>query len=162
MRTSASSIESYRSIIRKCRSAPPHKRNYTKGTLYKVKSQTNSCYGNFKNLPSVVSDEKFPKSIISFSAANRNEKKLHPSAKPVDLLRYLIRSYSDEGDTVLDCCAGSCSTAIAAMREKRHYICIEKDDTFFETGLKRINEEKKELQRQASSPSCFGTERALR
>lgn len=152
-------LPTYHPQMSKC---PPHKRNHTKGTAYKTRGQKNSCYGNFKNLPTVVSDEKFPKSIISFSAANRNEKRLHPSAKPVDLLRYLIRSYSDEGDTVLDCCAGSCSTAIAAMREKRHYICIEKEDTFFEIGLKRINEEKKELQRQASSPSCFGTEGALR
>lgn len=139
----------------------PHERNHRKGTLYKTKSSTNKCYGNFKDVPTVVSDEKYPKSIIRFSAANRQEKKLHPSAKPVDLLRWLIRTYTNPGGVVLDCCAGSCSTAIAAMREKRHYICIEKDDTFYETGLNRINEEKK-IQRQATEGTLFGTEGALR
>lgn len=152
-------LPTYHPQMTKC---PTCKTDHGRAPKYKTRGTTNNCYGNFKNLPTVVSDEKFPKSIISFSVANRNEKKLHPSAKPVDLLRFLIRSYSDEGDTVLDCCAGSCSTAIAAMREKRHYICIEKDDAFFEAGLKRINEEKENIQRQASSPSCFGTEGALR
>lgn len=150
-------LPTYHPQMTKCES---HKRNHSRGS--KTSAPTNNCYGNFKELPVVVSDEKFPKSIVSFSAANRNEKRMHPSAKPVGLLRYLIRTYSNECDTVLDCCAGSCSTAIAAMREGRRYICIEKDDAFFETGLKRINEEKKELQRQASPPSCFGTEGALR
>lgn len=139
----------------------PRKRNHRKGTAYKTKGQVNSCYGSFKNLPTVISDEKYPKSIIQFSATNRNEKEMHPSAKPVDLLRWLIRSYSNPGGVVLDCCAGSCSTAIAAMREKRHYICIEKNDKFFETGLRRINEEKK-IQRQATEGTLFGTEGALR
>lgn len=115
----------------------PHERKHGR-----CKSSTNNCYGNFKIIPSLISDEKYPRSIVRFSCANKEDKKLHPSAKSVDLLRWLIRTYSNEGDMVLDCCAGSCSTAIAAMREGRHYICIEKDDKFFEAGERRINEEK--------------------
>lgn len=124
---------------------PPHKRNHTKGVKYKTSSPTNNCYGNFKNLPTLITDEKFPKSIISFSAANRNEKRLHPSAKPIDLLRYLIRTYSNEGDTVLDCCMGAGSTCVAALMEKRHYIGIEINDTFFTTAVRRVNEVKNKL-----------------
>lgn len=116
-----------------------HNKNHSRGAKYK--SATNNCYGSFKTLPSVVTDEKYPKSIIRFSAANRECKKLHPSAKPVELLRWLIRTYSDEGDIILDCCAGSSTTAIAAIREKRHWICIEKSEKFYEIGKKRIEEE---------------------
>lgn len=68
-------------------------------------------------------------------------KRYHATAKPVNLLRYLIRTYSNEGDLVLDSCAGSMSTAIAAIREKRHYIMIEKDPTIFEIGRQRVEEE---------------------
>lgn len=119
----------------------PHERNHGRGAKYNFSAPTNSCYGKFLNLPTVISDEKFPRSIVRFSCANREDKKLHPSAKPVDLLRWLIRTYSDEGDTVLDCTAGSMSTAIAAIREKRRYIMIEKNEHFFEIGKKRIEEE---------------------
>ena len=78
----------------------------------------------------------YPKSILRFP----QERGLHPTQKPVALFEYLIRTYTNEGDLVLDNCAGSFTTAIAAMNTNRDYICIEKDDSYFELGCKRIAE----------------------
>lgn len=66
---------------------------------------------------------------------------LHPTQKPVALFEYLIKTYTNEGDLVLDNCAGSFTTAIAAIRTNRNYICMEKDAKYFEIGKERIQKE---------------------
>ena len=83
------------------------------------------------------SDQYYPTSIIEIHNADQT-KKVHPTQKPVALFEYLIRTYTNEGDTVLDNCAGSFTTAIACMNTNRKYICIEKDDKYFEIGKDRI------------------------
>ena len=65
---------------------------------------------------------------------------LHPTQKPVALLEYLIKTYTNEGDTVLDNCAGSMSTVIASTNTNRNCIAIEKDKNYFEIGKKRVIE----------------------
>ena len=82
---------------------------------------------------------KFPKSIIDISNANRKGG-LHPTQKPVALLEYLIKTYTLEGETVLDNTMGSGSTGIACINTKRNFIGIEKDDKYFEIAKKRIEE----------------------
>ena len=67
---------------------------------------------------------------------------LHPTQKPVALFEYLIKTYTNEGDLVLDCCAGSGTTAIACMNTNRNYLCIEKDEKYFEIMKNRINNTK--------------------
>jgi site-specific DNA-methyltransferase (adenine-specific) len=62
----------------------------------------------------------------------------HPTQKPVAMFEYLIKTYTNEGDTVLDNCAGSFTTAIACINTNRKYICIEKDEKYFEIGKNRI------------------------
>jgi DNA modification methylase len=79
---------------------------------------------------------KYPKSIIEFS--NSNRKKLHPTQKPVDLLEYLIKTYTNENDTVLDFTMGSGSTGVAAKNLKRKFIGIEKDQNYFNIAKDRI------------------------
>ena len=80
-----------------------------------------------------------PKSVQKInSVPNCNGTKLHPTQKPVALFEYLIRTYTNEGDTVLDNCAGSFTTAIACLNTNRKYICIEKDEKYFEIGKNRI------------------------
>lgn len=86
--------------------------------------------------------ERYPKSVLEFSNPNHNS--LHPTQKPVELFEYLIKTYSNEGDTVLDCCAGSGTTAIACLNTKRNYICIEKEPKYFEIMKKRISENDKD------------------
>lgn len=77
----------------------------------------------------------------SWQKFNR-ERGLHPQQKPVDLFRYLIRTYSNPGDTILDFTCGSGTTAVAAIREGREYICIEKEQRFYDVVLKRVAAEK--------------------
>ena len=86
---------------------------------------------------------KYPKSIIKFTAIRSN--KLHPTQKPVALFEYLIKTYTNEGDTVLDNCAGSFTTAIASENLKRNWICIEKEAEYCKIGKKRIEENRERL-----------------
>lgn len=78
----------------------------------------------------------YPSSVLKFS--NPNYKSLHPTQKPVDLLEYLIKTYTLENETVLDFTAGSFSTAIACINTNRNFIGIEMDDKYFEIGQERI------------------------
>lgn len=77
----------------------------------------------------------YPSQVVYFPSESNT---IHPTQKPVALFEYLIRTYTNEGDLVLDNCAGSFTTAIAAMNTNRDYICIEKDDKYFELGCRRI------------------------
>jgi DNA modification methylase len=75
------------------------------------------------------------RSIISFS---REHKPIHPTQKPVSLLEYLIKTYTNEGETVLDNCSGSGTTAIACINTNRNYICMEKDYEYYNKSIERI------------------------
>jgi site-specific DNA-methyltransferase (adenine-specific) len=83
--------------------------------------------------------EGYPKDIITISNADQNGR-VHPTQKPVSLFEYLIRTYTNEGDTVLDNCAGSGTTGIAAMNTNRKFILIEKDAEYFSLISKRLDE----------------------
>lgn len=72
-----------------------------------------------------------------------NKGKHHPNQKPVILLEYLIRTYTNEGETVMDNTMGSGSTGVACVNTGRNFIGIEKDDKYFEIAEKRIMESKK-------------------
>lgn len=82
--------------------------------------------------------ERYPLDVIKF---NRDTNRLHPTQKPVDLVRYLIRTYTESGGVILDNCMGSGTTAIAAMRENRHFIGFETDKKYFEIAQQRIAQE---------------------
>lgn len=126
-------LPTYNPQMEKCE---PHKRNHSKGNL--LKPQTNSCYGNFVETPTIISDEKFPKSIIQISKEHCNGKFYHPTQKPVALLKYLIKTYTNEGETVLDNCMGSGSTGVACKNTNRNFIGIELNDEYFEIAKQRI------------------------
>lgn len=79
----------------------------------------------------------YPKSILPLSNAHQFGK-IHPTQKPVALFEYLIRTYTNPGDLVLDPTAGSMTTAIAAMNTGRGYVCIEKDPDEYHKGLVRV------------------------
>lgn len=82
--------------------------------------------------------ERYPLDVIKF---NRDTNRLHPTQKPVDLVRYLIRTYTESGEVILDNCMGSGTTAIAAMRENRHFIGFETDKKYYEIAQQRIAQE---------------------
>ena len=90
-----------------------------------------------------MGNNKYPSSIQLFNCQNRADLS-HPTQKPVALFEYLIRTYTNEGDLVLDNCAGSFTTAIACINTNRNYICIEKEEKYFEIGKKRIEDSLKQ------------------
>lgn len=85
-------------------------------------------------------DDKHPETIIEFSSRDET-RGLHPTQKPVALFEYLIRTYTDEGMVILDNCAGSGTTAIAAERTGRKWICIERDPAYFAKACARVRNE---------------------
>ena len=129
-------LPSYNPQMIKCE---PHKRNHTKGNG--KHQQKNSCYGAFVEVPTIVSDEKYPTSIITIPKEHKVGQFFHPTQKPVELIRYLIRTYTNEGDLVLDNCSGSGTTAIAAIKEKRHFIGMELDKGYYDIACKRVKDE---------------------
>ena len=82
-------------------------------------------------------DVKMPTSIIRFNTVERG--KLHPTQKPVDLLKYLVLTYINDGETVLDNCMGSGSTGVACMETNRNFIGIELDEGYFNVAKERLN-----------------------
>jgi len=78
----------------------------------------------------------YPKCLIQFK---RDKTKLHPTQKPVELLEYLIKTYTDEGDIVLDNCMGSGTTGVACINTNRNFIGIELDPEYFKIAEKRIS-----------------------
>lgn len=100
---------------------------------------TDVCFSKRKSHGKFVRENTgYPHSILEFSTEQLG---LHPTAKPVSLCEYLIKTYTHEGEIVLDNCVGSGSTGIAAIRTKRDFIGIEKDDKYFELAKKRIEDE---------------------
>ena len=86
-----------------------------------------------------LSGMKFPKSILYFPK-HSSQCGFHPTQKPVDLLEYLIKTYTLDGEIVLDPCMGSGSTGVSAKNTGRNFIGIEIDPTYFEVAKKRIDE----------------------
>jgi len=79
------------------------------------------------------------KSLIYFARESSNKgKSLHPTQKPVKLLEFLIKTYTNENDVILDNCMGSGSTIIASLNTNRNYIGIEKDEVYFKIADNRI------------------------
>ena len=84
-----------------------------------------------------VSELKYPKNIIEFSNADRT-KNIHPTQKPVALIEYLVKTYTQEWETVLDFTAGSFTTAVACENTNRKWICIEQDESYYKIGTDRV------------------------
>lgn len=101
----------------------------------------NRCYGNMKLVPVRVADDKYPTSVISVAKEHKTGAFYHPTQKPVALMEYLIRTYTNEGDVVLDNCIGSGTTAVAAIRTGRHYIGYDIDPAYCDIARQRIREE---------------------
>ena len=105
-----------------------------------IETQNNTeLYGTLsKEVSGGGSTKRYPRSVQIFSSDKQKEH-LHPTQKPVALLEYLIKTYANEGDLILDNCFGSCSTGIACIKTNRNFIGIEKDDKYFDIGVNRIN-----------------------
>ncbi len=113
-----------------------HKRKVSKAEhkINCVKTTNYSDYG----LTTYDSTERYPRSVQIFKTDKQKEA-LHPTQKPVDLLQYLIKTYTNDGETVLDNTMGSGSTGIACVNINRNFIGIELDNNYFDIAKNRIN-----------------------
>tara|TARA_R100001198_G_scaffold32445_1_gene17270 strand:+ start:1124 stop:1852 length:729 start_codon:yes stop_codon:yes gene_type:complete len=114
----------------------------TKGKFRNKKIQTSKdfqTYGQLKNPIDNFNDDYYPSSIIEFSNANQKRKQ-HPTQKPVELMEYLIKTYTNENETVLDFTMGSGSTGVACVNTNRNFIGIELDDKYFDIAKQRIGQ----------------------
>ncbi len=97
-----------------------------------------------KELPFGGNTDRYPKTNIVFKS-DKQKSYLHPTQKPVLLMEYLIKTYTNKNETVLDFTMGSGSTGVAAKNTNRNFIGIEKDDKYFKIAEERINKQEKQL-----------------
>ena len=117
----------------------PSERNHPIGDGVHV--DRNQQYGDFSRVVHpIIRDEKFPRSIISIPQEHKCDGKSHPTQKPVALCEWLIKTYSNEGDTILDNCMGSGTTAVACINTNRHYIGFETNVEYYNLSLNRCDE----------------------
>ena len=88
---------------------------------------------------------RYPRDVQKFA---HDKDKFHPTQKPVALLEYLIKTYTNEGETVLDNCMGSGSTGVASVNTNRNFIGIELDENYFEIAQERISKAQENLSKK--------------
>lgn len=119
----------------------------SKGKPYKrvhKEGDCGSCY-DFKNSKAYEKQNegtRYPTDILKYA---HDTDTFHPTQKPLDLLRYLVLTYSNEGDTILDNTCGSGTTCVAAFKEKRHFIGFELNKEYYDKAVARIRREQQQL-----------------
>lgn len=118
---------------------PQKTQGHEKKTSYRKKEHQTEIYNKTFSDNFYSSTERYPRSIITFST-DTQKSALHPTQKPLALLEYLIKTYTNKGETVLDNCMGSGTTAIACLNTHRNYIGFETNEDYYQKSLKRIKE----------------------
>ena len=133
-------LKSHENILVFYKKSPTYNKQYWYSTPYKKingNKKQSSVYHDSHDVDTESTDGKRnPLSILSFP---RDGNRVHPTQKPVALLEYLIKTYTNEDETVLDNCMGSGSTGVACVNTNRRFIGIELDDKYFEIAKQRIN-----------------------
>jgi len=122
---------------KQCTYNPQITHGHRKKKSFKRPGQQTDVYGKMKNNVLYESTDRYPRSIQIFST-DTQKSSLHPTQKPVKLLEYLIKTYTNEGEIVLDNCMGSGSTCIAAINTDRRYIGFELEEKYFNIARERI------------------------
>lgn len=110
--------------------------SYNKGVR---KDQQTGSYGDFKPVEVKSEGLRYPTDVIYFKTAEAEGKVIHPTQKPVGLWKYLIETFTNEDDVVLDNCSGSLVTGVAATESGRKFICFEMNEQYFDAGNFRLN-----------------------
>jgi DNA modification methylase len=127
------------------RKQPTYNPQFTEGKPYSQfkagkdhasKSSMTDNYGSYTNFRNANDGFRYPLQILEFNVVQRGT--VHPNQKPVDLISYFVRTYSNPRDIVLDPCMGSGSTGEACLQEERSFIGIEKDQKYYDIAEKRI------------------------
>lgn len=111
--------------------------NHKRKTAKRRKAFHCELYNPSTEVTEYDSTDRYPINLQSISS-DKQKSHLHPTQKPVELFKYLIRTYTNEGDLVLDNCIGSGTTAIACLEENRNYIGMEKEKKYYDIALARI------------------------
>jgi DNA modification methylase len=123
---------------------PPYNPQMTKGTAYNKgfrKEQTeNDVYGNFEQVEVKSEGFRYPRSVQYFKTAESEGKTYHKTQKPLDLCEYIIKTYTNEGEIVLDFTMGSGSTMVACKNLNRKGIGIEKEQMYFDISRQRTDD----------------------
>lgn len=116
---------------------PIYNPQFTEGKAYKtVRKSFSSNYGQQRPTSlTVIDGKRYPTDILNF----KSERGLHPTQKPIALCEYLIKTYTNPGDIVLDNCMGSGSTGIACLNADRNFIGFEMNEHYFKVAFERIN-----------------------
>lgn len=122
---------------KQCTYNPQKTYGHKKKKSYRSKDLQTDVYGEMKNDYTYESTERYPRSIQVFSTDTQNSS-LHPTQKPVVLIEYLIKTYTNEGEIVLDSCMGSGTCGVACRNLNRRFIGIEMDEKYFNIAKKRI------------------------
>ena len=110
----------------------------------KAENSKNQNYGNFGEFRNETTNDKYPTSIINV-AKPAPSKQMHRTEKPVAICEWLIRTYTDEHELVMDNCFGSGATAIACMRTRRRFVGFEIDENYFSTTNVRLDSEREAI-----------------
>jgi len=108
------------------------------------KDQNTGSYGDFKTCHVKSNGLRYPTDTVYFKTSESEGTVFHPTQKPVALFEYLIKTYTNEGDLVLDNCMGSGTTGVACKNLNRDFIGMELDEKYFEIAKKRIEEMRKD------------------
>ena len=129
-------LRAHENILVFYKKPPTYNPQFTQGKPYKTKNGALSpVYDeNFASVETVSDGRRYPIDVLDFKI----EKGLHPTQKPVALLEYLIKTYTNKGDTVMDNCMGSGSSGVACVNTNRNFIGMELDKNYFEIAKSRI------------------------
>jgi site-specific DNA-methyltransferase (adenine-specific) len=140
-------LRAHESVVVFYKTKPTYNPQMTHGHERKTTSRKiiwSDCYGVGNALTTYDSTSRYPRTVQQFSS-DKQKSSLHPTQKPVGLMEYLIRTYTNEGDTVLDNCMGSGTTGVACMNTGRNFIGFELDEGYFQVARERVLAAKREL-----------------
>ena len=137
-------LKRHENIIVFYQNQPVYNKQYRKGQPYSMTRNTKGvgeyASKSYERTKTINDGKHNPCSVLEIEGGNKSEKGLHPTQKPVALMEYLIRTYTNEGDTVLDNCMGSGTTGVACVNTNRKFIGIEMEENYFNIAQNRINE----------------------
>lgn len=138
-------MKSHENIIVFYKKLPTYNPQMREGKPYKAKQGKQSKVFGLDTGKKIITNnkgERFPLSVLPFKSTNG--KNMHPTQKPLELCEWLIKTHTNESETILDNCMGSGTTAIACINTNRKYIGFELDTNYYNLALKRIKEHQKE------------------
>lgn len=136
-------MKAHENILVFYKKLPIYNPQFTEGKPYIVnKGNDSSNYGKQRATTTINNGFRYPRDVIKFK---HDKEKLHPTQKPVELLEYLIKTYTNENMLVLDNCMGSGSTGIACLNTNRRFVGIELDENYFQIAQDRIENHEKTM-----------------